>query len=96
MYIVGGVKVTADFGVNFKEAEFIHLLKATLNHAVAGRNHTVSAMTHVHSLIQIILSSVRYIWSMDNPYAMTSICFMERYVGWSGVGVLFQTLYWSA
>lgn len=41
-------KVTADFGVNFKEAEFYSFIESNvLNHAVAGRNHTVSAMTHV-------------------------------------------------
>lgn len=41
-------KVTADFGVNFKEAEFYSFYESNvLNHAVAGRNHTVSAMTHV-------------------------------------------------
>ncbi len=48
MYIVGRWKVTADFGVNFKEAEFYSFIESNvLNHAVAGRNHTVSAMTHV-------------------------------------------------
>ena len=41
-------KVTADFGVNFKEAEFYSFYESNvLNHAVAGRNHTVSVMTHV-------------------------------------------------
>lgn len=41
-------KVTADFGVNFREAEFYSFYESNvLNHSVAGRNHTVSAMTHV-------------------------------------------------
>lgn len=41
-------KVTADFGVNFREAEFYSFIESNvLNHSVAGRNHTVSAMTHV-------------------------------------------------
>ncbi|QMK77159.1 hypothetical protein HVX64_04765 [Citrobacter sp. RHB20-C16] len=41
-------KATADFGINFKEAEFYSFYESNvLNHSVAGRNHTVSAMTHV-------------------------------------------------
>ena len=41
-------KATADFGINFKEAEFYSFyVSNVLNHSVAGRNHTVSAMTHV-------------------------------------------------
>lgn len=41
-------KATADFGVNFREAEFYSFIESNvLNHSVAGRNHTVSAMTHV-------------------------------------------------
>ena len=41
-------KATADFGVNFREAEFYSFIESNvLNLAVAGRNHTVSAMTHV-------------------------------------------------
>ena len=36
-------KVTADFGVNFKEAEFYSFYESNvLNHAVAGRNPSVS------------------------------------------------------
>lgn len=41
-------KATADFGINFREAEFYSFFESNvLNHSVAGRNHTVSAMTHV-------------------------------------------------
>lgn len=41
-------KAMADFGINFREAEFYSFYESNvLNHSVSGRNHSISAMTHV-------------------------------------------------
>lgn len=70
-------KVTADFGVNFKEAEFYSFYESNvLNHAVAGRNHTVSAMTHVR-LFDSNMTFFGKIYGQWDTHGVTIlICFM--------------------
>lgn len=80
-------KATADFGVNFREAEFYSFIESNvLNHAVAGRNHTVSAMTHVRLLILTIPSLARYTVNGTTHGVTIWICFMDSVI-WSGVEI---------
>lgn len=70
-------KATADFGINFKEAEFYSFYESNvLNHSVAGRNHTVSAMTHVRLFDSNYTFFGKLYGQWETPGAMTSICFM--------------------
>lgn len=79
-------KATADFGVNFKEAEFYSFFESNvLNHSVAGRNHTVSAMTHVrlfgsdYTLFGKIYGQWENTWGDD-----LDMFYGLGYLGWSG------------
>lgn len=81
-------KVTADFGVNFKEAEFYSFIESNvLNHAVAGRNHTVSAMTHVRLFDSDYTFFGKIYGQWDNSWGDDLDMFYGAgYLGWSGVG----------
>lgn len=79
-------KVTADFGVNFKEAEFYSFIESNvLNHAVAGRNHTVSAMTHVRLFDSDYTFFGKIYGQWDNSWGDDLDMFYGAgYLGWSG------------
>ncbi len=78
-------KVTADFGVNFKEAEFYSFIESNvLNHAVAGRNHTVSAMTHVRLFDSDYTFFGKIYGQWDNSWGDDLDMFYGAgYLGWS-------------
>lgn len=74
-------KVTADFGVNFKEAEFYSFYESNvLNHAVAGRNHTVSAMTHVRLFDSDMTFFGKIYGQWDNSWVTIWTCFMDSVI----------------
>lgn len=79
-------KVTADFGVNFKEAEFYSFYESNvLNHAVAGRNHTVSAMTHVRLFDSNMTFFGKIYGQWDNSWGDDLDMFYGLgYLGWNG------------
>lgn len=79
-------KVTADFGVNFKEAEFYSFYESNvLNHTVAGRNHTVSAMTHVRLFDSDMTFFGKIYGQWDNSWGDDLDMFYGfGYLGWNG------------
>ncbi len=79
-------KVTADFGVNFKEAEFYSFYESNvLNHAVAGRNHTVSVMTHVRLFDSDMTFFGKIYGQWDNSWGDDLDMFYGfGYLGWNG------------
>lgn len=80
-------KATADFGVNFREAEFYSFIESNvLNHAVAGRNHTVSAMTHVRLFDSDYTFFGKIYGQWDNSWGMIWICFMDLVI-WGGAEI---------
>lgn len=79
-------KATADFGVNFKEAEFYSFFESNvLNHSVAGRNHTVSAMTHVRLFGSDYTLFGKIYGQWENTWGMIWTCFMVLVI-WDGPG----------
>lgn len=79
-------KATANFGINFREAEFYSFFESNvLNHSVAGRNHTVSAMTHVrlfdsdYTLFGKLYGQWENTWGDD-----LDMFYGLGYLGWSG------------
>lgn len=79
-------KATADFGINFKEAEFYSFYESNvLNHAVEGRNHTVSAMTHVRLLDSDYTFFGKLYGQWDNSWSDDLDMFYGLgYLGWTG------------
>ena len=82
-------KATADFGVNFREAEFYSFIESNvLNHAVAGRNHTVSAMTHVRLFDSDYTFFGKIYGQWDNSWGDDLDMFYGLgYLEWSGVEI---------
>ncbi len=87
-------KVTADFGVNFKEAEFYSFYESNvLNHAVAGRNHTVSAMTHVRLFDSNMTFFGKIYGQWDNSWGDDlDIFYGLGYLGWNGSWFFFNRI----
>lgn len=79
-------KATADFGINFKEAEFYSFYESNvLNHSVAGRNHTVSAMTHVRLFDSSYTFFGKLYGQWDNSWGDDLDMFYGLgYLGWTG------------
>ncbi|MCL5498436.1 hypothetical protein M5Y49_06990 [Escherichia coli] len=79
-------KATADFGVNFREAEIYSFFESNvLNHAVAGRNHTVSAMTHVRLFDSDYTFFGKLYGQWDNAWSDDLDMFYGLgYLGWQG------------
>ncbi|EOI1001425.1 outer membrane protein OmpK [Citrobacter amalonaticus] len=79
-------KATADFGINFKEAEFYSFYESNvLNHSVAGRNHTVSAMTHVRLFDSNYTFFVKLYGQWENTWGDDLDMFYGLgYLGWTG------------
>ena len=79
-------KATADFGINFKEAEFYSFYESNvLNHSVAGRNHTVSAMTHVRLFDSNYTFFGKLYGQWENTWGEDLDMFYGLgYLGWTG------------
>lgn len=79
-------KATTDFGVNFREAEFYSFFESNvLNHPIAGRNHTVSAMTHVRLFDSDYTFFGKIYGQWDNSWGDDLDLFYGLgYLGWQG------------